>query len=57
LSDKAKAVMKESNHLDKPYQPTPAVINPPKPVSTFTEYKPEVIIPPKQPQYQPIIQA
>ena len=49
--------MKESNHLDKPYQPTPTVTNPSKPVSTFTEYKPEVIIPPKQPQYQPIIQA
>lgn len=49
--------MKESNHLDKPYQPVqPVVSNPPKPVPAYTEYKPEVTAPAKQPQYQPAIQ-
>lgn len=51
--------MKESNHVDKPFQATqPVVTNPPKPVPTYNEYKPEVIapVPAKQPQYQPAFQ-
>lgn len=46
--------MQESNQFDKPYQATPSVFtNPSKALPTYTEYKPEVIAPVKQHQYQP----